>query len=999
MHSHAFEEAYARLNIEQKRAVDTIEGPVMVIAGPGTGKTQLLTLRIARILLQTDTQPENILALTFTESGARAMRERLAVYIGPAAYRVAVYTFHEFCGVLLRTFPEAFERIIGGRLITDIEQISLISKILDSEPSLSIRPRGNPSYYVQPLISALSTLKKEYITPDNLRTHIAALEESLRAMPRVHEKGRYAGHVRSDYTKAETKLNRTRELLFVYTIYESSLRSDRLYDFDDMILETIASCERDESFLRTLQETYHYVLADEHQDVNNSQNRILELLCNYHAQPNICVVGDEKQSIYRFQGASLENFLYFENRFGGGSAIALTQNYRSTQQILDFAHSCITAEPSPADNLRIPLSAVTKDHGTLTRRIFPSPDYEHAFLAQEIQSLMSSVNPAPSIAVIVRTNAEVEEIATYLRKKGISVTSTAEYNVLHHPIMRSIEMLLRCVSDPFDAEALYAVLQSPYSGVPIADVMTLMQTNIRDVSVVTRILDPELLTSCSFQAPERVAHMQAWLHEARARMVYLPPPELLEYTLHASGLFDFIMQHTIREGVSYMRRVYDDVREYVHTYPNATLVDVLRGWELRRQHQLPLTTTDTLATPSVVSVMTAHKSKGLEFEYVFIPHLTDAKWGTRSKVSFFSLPILQSQALTAEVHEDDARKLLYVAMTRAQRHLYLSHSSFGLNGKGNTPTRFLVFDGAEHIPYTDTTSFVADYPPEEILEPVSRQGSALVDIVVATLRDRGLSATALNNYMENPWNYIFRNVIRVPELKSESAEFGTLIHSVLCDVYREYRRAGSWPSFDWVRTRLSHFLDRSGFSPTTYARFHTDALALLVPYLERCAQTVAPQTREEFKMTTTLETHVSTFPTLTLTGTFDRLDCTADGTLIRVVDYKTGKPKTRGVIEGTTQDSHGGYKRQLVFYALLLKQNADPLLQSREMVLSFVEPDTHGRIHEETYVITDEEIDALQKEIDAMIENIVSGGFIADDPDPTSPYVSYVAALRERGEI
>ena len=322
----AFKKAYGALNTAQKEAVDTIEGPVLVIAGPGTGKTQILTLRIANILLSTDTAPENILALTFTESGARAMRERLRSFVGAVAYRVPIYTFHGFAGDLIRQYPDSYSNIIGGRPASELEKVELIETILDDSEFKLLRPLGNPAYYVRAILHTIATLKQEYLEPDKLGAIINEQEAVLASMPKLHEKGAHKGKVKGDYQKLEKTIAKNHELLAVYRRYQSLLREQNLYDFDDMMLESVHALNSNEDMLRDLQENYQYLLADEHQDVNASQNRILELLAAYHERPNIFVVGDEKQAIYRFQGASLENFLYFEDKFPNTTTIALTEN-------------------------------------------------------------------------------------------------------------------------------------------------------------------------------------------------------------------------------------------------------------------------------------------------------------------------------------------------------------------------------------------------------------------------------------------------------------------------------------------------------------------------------------------------------------------------------------------------------------------------------------------------------------------------------------------------
>ena len=446
MMSNAFDKAYKELNSAQKDAVDTIEGPVMVIAGPGTGKTQILTLRIANILKETDTKPENILALTFTEAGARAMRDRLHTYTGQSAYRVNIHTFHEFAGALIRQYPDAYERAVGGRPATDLEKVSIVEEIIESGKVKSLRPHGNPVFYVKPIMSALSLMKREYITPDGFVEIISRQETALSATPKLHEKGAHKGKVRSEYQKLEKELTKNRELLFVYRAYDALLTERNLFDFEDMIFETVQALEKNEDMLRDLQERFQYILADEHQDVNGSQNRILELLSNFHERPNLFVVGDEKQGIFRFQGASLENFLYFEEQFPHTKVIALTQNYRSVQKVLDLSHELITQVETPASELRIALRSNKTEQGTIERRTFSHEAIEEEDVVSAIKNLVEQGVEKKEIAVIVRSNKEVEAFATMLRKEGLPVHATADGDILYHAITTSVRGMLTAIT-------------------------------------------------------------------------------------------------------------------------------------------------------------------------------------------------------------------------------------------------------------------------------------------------------------------------------------------------------------------------------------------------------------------------------------------------------------------------------------------------------------------------------------------------------------------------
>ena len=337
-----FDQTYNMLNEAQRQAVDAIEGPVMVVAGPGTGKTQILTLRIANILRLTDTEPESILALTFTEAAVANMRKRLAGLIGSAAYRVKIATFHGFANDQIQSYPEFFPNIIGASAMTDVDQLEYIRQvILDTELDV-LKPFGDTFLYVRPIISAINTLKREGVTPNHFHSLVAREQESFDNLEDVYyEKGAHKGKMKGKYQALQKKIVKNAELARVYEAYQDAIRGAKKYDFSDMIIELVQALANDQEFLLTLQEHYQYFLVDEHQDTNNAQNQLLELLANFHASPNLFVVGDEKQSIFRFQGASVENFFYFRDRYPDAQLVTLTDNYRSTQAVLDSGESLI----------------------------------------------------------------------------------------------------------------------------------------------------------------------------------------------------------------------------------------------------------------------------------------------------------------------------------------------------------------------------------------------------------------------------------------------------------------------------------------------------------------------------------------------------------------------------------------------------------------------------------------------------------------------------------
>lgn len=989
----AFKAAYTALNAAQKQAVDTIDGPVMVIAGPGTGKTQILTLRIVNILTTTDTAPESVLALTFTDAGAVNMRERLRTFLGSEAYRVPIFTFHSFCEHLIRTYPEAYDRIIGGRLANDVERYALIESILEADTFAELRPSGDPTYHLGNIISKISELKREAIGPDAFSVVIAAQETVLAGIEQLHQKGAHKGKVRGEYKEQEKVVNRNRELLIVYRQYEALLKDARLYDYDDMILETITALETHEAMLLSVQELYQYVHADEHQDVNGSQNRILELITSYHNQPNIFVVGDEKQAIYRFQGASLENFLYFENVYGKTTTIALTENYRSGQNILDISHSLIEVTEGPLQDLRVPLNANTTTAGTVSIAAYSQQAVEDDALVQEIQAVLASGVPKDEIAVIVRTNREVEAIARSLQQAGIAVSASADTDVLTHPVTDTICALIELVVHPEHERALAAILHSSFIGITRADLVRVLAAQSYKTPLSILVQDGVALTEAGVVNVEPFTNLFKTISEAAERDGIEPPQRVLAHLVSASGLKDHIITHDQQGGAQLIRRLYDEVEAMVRRDNTTTLSDVVTTLARHRKYGIALTAPALASSERAVHIMTAHKAKGREFQVVFAPHLLDNAWGGRKHSSFFTIPLTRHKDPTDAF--DDERRLFYVVLTRAKEAVYLSYAKQNTDGKDRNPTRFLDELVSPTLLYSDVDKAETAFNPLTIITPLVNSKLDF-GLFRDLLQQRGLSATSLNNYHKSPWTFVYRNLLRLPDVQSESLLFGNAVHGVLETITKQYTLEGKLPNASEIKLLIERALGRLPLSVTEYTRLHKRALEALVPYAAALANTISPGTREEFKVSVRMQTGLVDFPEILLTGKLDRLDVDKDGNVLRVVDYKTGKPKTRGQIEGTTKNSEGDYKRQLAFYALLLELYGDERLRTRTGSISFVEPDKNGELQEETFVITDEEIAAVRTDIIKVVEEISTGSFMnAVCDDSVCEYCHLVELLRE----
>jgi len=976
--SPAFTSAYKQLNKAQKQAVDTIDGPVMVIAGPGTGKTQILTLRIANILLQTDTAPESIIALTFTESGAKAMRKRLISYIGSAAYKVEISTFHAFAQKLIARYPDSYPQIVGGQPATDIDKIQIIEAILTDSALKTLRPSGNPEYYVKPLMGMLSELKREYITPDRLATLIAEQEKALLEIEQFHEKGAHKGKERGEYKDAQKSIEKNNALLQVYRLYEVSLRDRRLYDFDDMIVETVDALSQNEDMLRDLQERFQYILADEHQDVNGSQNRILELMANYHESPNIFVVGDEKQAIFRFQGASLENFLYFETHFKNTTVISLTENYRSGQAVLDASHDLVAVEDGPLTKLRIPLTAAAVSKSAVTIREFAHQAVEDSWIVSTVTSEIERGVQPEEIAIIVRSNREVEDISAALRAAGISAAASAESDILHHPITHTIEQLLRAVSSA-DEGALFTVLHGSYWGVSQTDVARVCAAQNYKQKLSQLMVSKERLQEIGVDDADAIFRITEVLQSARSKNGIVSPHQILAELLDQSGLKDYALQTDPYGAARIIRRLYDEVEELVKRDKKVQLAEITQVLAQRRSYNLQLSAPFISTDMNAVQVMTAHKSKGLEFSVVIAPHLIDSVWGGKSRRELFKIP--RSVPVAADA-SDDEKRLLYVLMTRAKHLLYLSSSELNADGKPLSVSRLLSEIDSALLESVSTESETKLFDPLAAITTPPVKNTVDPDFIAELFKVRGFSATSLNNYLRSPWEYYFKNLLRIPQTQPTHLLFGTAVHAVLQRATAAHTKTQALPTDQQLLTWLEQSLGTMPLNTNEYTDLHAKGLEILLPYVATLSDALPTKTEEEFSISVELKTGDPDIPSIPLKGNIDRLDFDAKGNLQQVVDYKTGKPKSRNVIEGNTQSSDGSYKRQLVFYALLLELYDDERYQCRTGVLSFVESAASGALKEETFVVTNEEVNALKQEIIASAQALVNGCWLTQTCEP-----------------
>jgi DNA helicase-2/ATP-dependent DNA helicase PcrA len=626
------EKYLADLNPAQREAVLATEGPVLVVAGAGSGKTRVLTHRIAHLVSTCGVKPQEVLAITFTNKAAGEMRERLEHILGDVAPRMWVMTFHAACGRILRREAPRLGYRSNLTIYDQADQVRLVKQCLEElerDPKRFV-PRG--------IHSQISMAKNQLIGPDEYKARVASFY---------------------DQTVADA-----------YALYQRRLHSSNAVDFDDLLMLTVEVLERFPEALMRWQKAFRYVLVDEYQDTNHAQYRLLQLLAGRHR--NVFAVGDPDQSIYAFRGADIRNILEFERDFGGGRLIALEQNYRSTNSILRAANSLIThnRERKPK-NLWSELG-----DGDPVRVVEVEDEHAEArFVAAEVASLIEEGYAGSELAVFYRTNAQSRVLEDVLVRQEIPYQVIGGPKFYERAEIKDAIGYLQVIDNAYDAVSLTRIANRPRRGIGDASLARLQTfADAQGVSLWEALerADEAGVGAAPLKAVER---FRTLMQSSMAGALELSVPELLERVLEKSGYLESLEAERTVEAQGRIENLLELVgvaREYQERAEEPGLSEFLQQISLYSDQD------DLSAERSLVSLMTLHNAKGLEFRAVFLIGMEEGVFPhSRS---------LEEQGLEEE------RRLAYVGLTRAKERLTLSHAAsrslWGARGY-NLPSRFL----------------------------------------------------------------------------------------------------------------------------------------------------------------------------------------------------------------------------------------------------------------------------------------------------------------------
>ncbi|MDD3662652.1 MAG: ATP-dependent DNA helicase [Candidatus Pacebacteria bacterium] len=956
--NNSFEEAYKQLNKAQREAVDLIDGPVMVVAGPGTGKTQILALRIGNILKKTDTDPNSILCLTFTNSGVKAMEERLSNYIGTDSRNVVVSTFHSFAIDLIEKNYELLDFSQRPVLLGDDEIVFLIDEILEENDWQYLKPRSNPVMYFNDLQHLVSILKRERITVEQFRESINNEIANLKEDPQnISSRGESKGQLKKETIKKIESLERTKEVVTFYEIYEEKKKEKSLMDYDDALEYAVKLVEEYDDVRDDLRENFLYVLVDEHQDSSGVQNSFLKGVWKGVENPNIFVVGDDRQLIYAFSGASLSYFEEFSHIFGKAKLVVLTENYRSNMPILEIADDLLK---SSITNEKLISQKKGKHKIILNEYAYPRDEIIGAGLFFK-EKIKEGINPN-ECAILVPRNYLVRQAISILSDMGLPVSSGKSLSLFEAKETEIFIRILGILTNPFDSKLLAESLLDVTNGIKPIEAHTFLKNIKVDNLTIKEIIDyakKEGLFVDGNTIYQWGIRLETWVNDLSK--------ERLETSI--SRLGNELLIDTSCGSEEMLRRI-EIVRSFIHLASlfsqrkkNPTIKDFIEYLKRLESYNSQVELAK-FGENDGIKVMTLHKSKGLEYDLVWVAHLNEERLMSEKK-NPFALPDEIKEHLSKRDVEM-AKRELYVAITRAKEICALSYSRSDYNGREMELAKIIVDLKENHFirknssdnekeileidPRIYTSSIINKEDKGEIKE--------IKDFVSKNYSDLRVSVTMLNNFFECPWKWYFRNFLRLPEEKGLSLILGTVVHETIEYILKSKDK----PNEKMVDNQIEYEFKKEGLFDK---KLKDDAKIAVMNWVNN----FYPNLAKVFESERSLSLKDKDFPNLTMYGKIDLTERKENGEIL-VTDFKTGQVKTKGVIEKIDEENRmSNLMRQLAMYSYLI----DEASFSRLIFLEAKEGDKNASYEVK---IDEEKLDLLKRDIKDYDQALSSGDWI-----------------------
>ena len=998
----SFEDLYNKLNPSQKRAVDQIYGPVMVIAGPGTGKTQILAARILNILQKTDALPSNILCLTYTEAGAAAMHQRLSQFMGSDARKVNVHTFHGLCNRVIQENPQRFSKR-ELRVMDDLERVQLIQDIIDELPSDSpIKSYSeNPVQLRKNLKQLWDIMQGEQLQPTQIESWVEALKDHetyKAAFPDEVYKRRTGNFMPGELKlpKYEAKHENWQRLIQASQLFSryQSLKQERgVYEFADMIDWVVEAWAEGGDLLLDYKEQFHFVLVDEYQDTSGQQNQLLfSLIEDEDQKPNCFVVGDDDQSIYAFQGAEVSNMQQFVSRYhqaGTLETVMLTDNYRSSQSILDCSRRLIEHNQQRLVKQNQNLSKILTAAGPNAQYDNIEPDvqrYQNEFqeacgIAHAIQQLKEQGVPLKEIAVLYSQHKHANALLDLFPTLDIDAVQTRSMDALDEPIVEHLLQWLEyiaCESELANSadHMVYRLLLSPlYKVSPYELNVLAMELSVHNRTPQNKT---KYWRDCLYEATQNQPdsalaklhkNIEDWIKASTMGTV----PQLIQ-SLYNEG--QFISQAFQLSNPEWALEVLESFLEFASNQtrrqPFQRLSDFLGTVKTMKENEIRVSIQKRIGTQDGVQLLTAHGSKGLEFDHVFLIRANESSWEKeRNRVMPYDLGklldghqrSLQSQSVPEEAFEE-RRRLFFVAMTRARKQFHCSFIDQSATGSEKAQkTSLFVYDAMDSVPEKPVVLPVSlnRWAAEQRLMRQSkpRLDAEKLDWIQNRMSQFRYSPSSLHQLLECGISFYFNRVVRVPSAPIEVASFGTAIHNAFSEWIR-MGQSGIWWNEDELVKQFERemFYERHAFSKKQFDK-RLDQGRTQLPLYHRAHR--AEVESEGLALTEkSLQAVIEGVP---VSGKSDKL--VFRGNRVTIVDYKTGAAKNLGnkskapasLDLNKIPNSHWF---QLGVYTLLVNAQVQKDWQAEMAILEGVLPDEWGNFKRVKIHYSEEELNWIK---------------------------------------
>jgi DNA helicase-2/ATP-dependent DNA helicase PcrA len=806
--------------------------------------------------------------------------------------------------------------------------------------------------------------------------------------------------------------------------YQQLLKDSQRYDFDDMINWVIDAFGNNPDLLLGYQEQYQFILVDEYQDTSGSQNALVEQLISYWQDeaPNIFVVGDDDQSIYRFQGANMENMMLLAKKYSKDLLrVVLTHNYRSVQPILDAAGHLIGNNTQRLVNeysdLKKVLSSSREEfkdlHIAPVVRSVANEFEENIIVAEEIKSLVDEGVTPGCIAVIYKEHRTGDELQKFLQLQGVPVYVKRSVNLLREGFIKKILTFLNYVAAetriPYSGEHfLFSILHFDFYKIPPLKIAAICNeifankrgkknASLRDYLSGLSDFNMDKLFS-SDEYTDKLVHVHGVLEKLIADSENLPLLKWLEGMINEAGILSYIMQQP--DKATHMRMLnafFDYVQDECRRNPDLKLAGLMEQIGLLEENKISLPLVQTSGNEEGVNLLTCHGSKGLEYTYVFFVGCYADVWEKKRKPSQgYKLPPTVFQKESKEEAEEELRRLFFVAATRAEKHLYISFPSYSNEGKALEASRFIAEMNAE-----DNLKIEPVKLDEEVKLKYSVLRYGLVqqpqleaaekDFINELLKNFKMNVTALNNYLDCPVKFYYASLIRVPSAINEAAQFGSSMHDALNHYYNKMMEENVYPARSVLLSRFQWHITqhREVFTPQSLQRF-TD-------YGVQCLTAFYSQFFEEGARADFIRTEVpmeAVLHEIPIKGFADKIQYWGNDILI--TDFKTGAlEKSNRRYEfaepGHPQKEHGGnYWRQAVFYKILSDNLKGKTKNLQGIEFLFIEPNSDGAFDKKLVNISADHVEVVKAQIAETWEKIQEHDFYTGCGKPECSWCEFV---------